>query len=663
MNWNLADYVAIPRLKALRLSRLGRLVAEVDLLAADDKKYVSSLWELDSAGERPAWRLTRSAEGEHGAAFLPDGGLLFLSKRPDPDAEPADDATAALWLLPADGGEARRLAGRPGGIAAVAVARDTGVVVVSAGTLPAGAEGDDEQRTARKDADVSAILFDDVPVRFWDHDLGPGSLRLFAAVPSPEEADTSLRDLTPDAGRALDEQRFVVTPDGGTLVAGWSVPDEPGFPRGTVVAVDVASGERRVLAADPRHVFTDPAVSPDGTRVVCVRIRDGSYDGPPDSTLWLLDLATGDGHDLLPDLDRWPTGAVWAPDSSAVYFTADEGGRAPVFRVEVDSRRVSRLAADGQYDWICPAPDGAAVYALRSRIDAPPTPVRLDASTPDQVGTPLPAPGSVDVPGRAVEVTATAADGTALRAWLVLPEAVAHETPAPLLLWMHGGPLGSWNAWSWRWNPWLMAAQGYAVLLPDPALSTGYGLDFIRRGWGQWGGTPYTDLMTMTDTVIARPDIDADRTAAMGGSYGGYLANWVAGHTDRFRCIVTHASLWALDQFQGTTDHPAYWAREWGLPDQRPERYEQWSPHRHADAIRTPMLVIHGDKDYRVPIGEGLRLWWDLQRRGVESKFLYFPDENHWVLKPGNAQVWYETVLAWLATHLREEEWQRPPLL
>jgi len=261
------------------------------------------------------------------------------------------------------------------------------------------------------------------------------------------------------------------------------------------------------------------------------------------------------------------------------------------------------------------------------------------------------------------EVTVTVEDGTTVHAWLALPEAAAPDAPAPMLLWIHGGPLNSWNAWAWRWNPWLMAAKGYAVLLPDPALSTGYGRSMVQRGWGQWGGTPYTDLMAVTDEVVKRPDIDETRTAAMGGSYGGYMANWVAGHTDRFRCIVTHASLWALDQFQGTTDHPAYWAREWGLPHVQPQRYEEWSPHRFADRITSPMLVIHGDKDYRVPIGEGLRLWWDLQRMKVPSKFLYFPDEGHWVLKPGNAEVWYETVWAWLATYVLDEPWERPALI
>jgi dipeptidyl aminopeptidase/acylaminoacyl peptidase len=358
-----------------------------------------------------------------------------------------------------------------------------------------------------------------------------------------------------------------------------------------------------------------------------------------------------------------PGTPVFSVDGSAIFFTADERGHRPVFRVDVGTGTVTRVTRSGHYAKVLVAPDGATLYALRDHVDVPPTPVRLDALATDGEATALPSPGAATVPGRVEELTTTVADGTQVRAWLALPHDASATNPAPLLLWIHGGPLSSWNSWSWRWNPWLMVAKGYAVLLPDPALSTGYGEGMLRRGWGQWGGTPFTDLMSVTDVAEAREDIDASKVAAMGGSYGGYMANWVAGHTDRFRCIVTHASLWALDQFLGTTDFPAYWAREFGLPTERPERYAAWSPHHWVDNITTPMLVVHGDKDYRVPIGEGLRLWWDLQRRGVESSYLYFPDEGHWVLKPGNARVWYETVWAWLAKHVHGEKWEQPELL
>ena len=199
----------------------------------------------------------------------------------------------------------------------------------------------------------------------------------------------------------------------------------------------------------------------------------------------------------------------------------------------------------------------------------------------------------------------------------------------------------------------MLVAKGYAVLMPDPALSTGYGQDFIQRGWGAWGFAPYTDLIAVTDAACAHPRVDETRTAAMGGSFGGYMANWIAGHTDRFDAIVTHASLWALDQFGPTTDGAYWWARE-----MTPEMAEQNSPHRFVGQIRTPMLVIHGDKDYRVPIGEALRLWFELlTESGLPAaedgtsphRFLYFPSENHWVLTPQHAKIWYQVVTAFLA--------------
>jgi dipeptidyl aminopeptidase/acylaminoacyl peptidase len=294
-------------------------------------------------------------------------------------------------------------------------------------------------------------------------------------------------------------------------------------------------------------------------------------------------------------------------------------------------------------------------------------PVRLDLSLPGSPPHFLPSPGGqVQVPGRLTEVEATADDGAVIRGWLALPAAASERAPAPLLLWVHGGPRMSWNSWSWRWNPWLMVARGYAVLLPDPGLSTGYGHDFVARGHGDWGSRPYADLMAITDATAARPDIDADRMAAMGGSYGGYMANWIAGHTTRFKAIVSHAGLWALDQMFGTTDMPGYWRRHFGDPLTHADRYQATSPHYHLEAIRTPMLVIHGDRDYRVPVGEALRLWAELTSRPggpPDHKFLYFPAENHWILTPGNAVVWYQAVLAFLATHMLGEPWQRPDLL
>jgi dipeptidyl aminopeptidase/acylaminoacyl peptidase len=228
---------------------------------------------------------------------------------------------------------------------------------------------------------------------------------------------------------------------------------------------------------------------------------------------------------------------------------------------------------------------------------------------------------------------------------------------------VHGGPLSSWNGWHWRWNPHVLVAAGYAVLLPDPALSTGYGRAFIERGWGRWCEAPYTDVMATVEDAASRAEIDTDRVAVAGGSFGGYLVNWIAGQTDRFRAIVSHASLWSLPGFHGTTDAGLIWEREFGDPYEDPSRYVENSPDRHVDRITTPMLVIHGEKDLRVPISEGLTLWTDLIRHDVDARFLYFPDENHWVLKPQHARLWYQTVLAFLAEHLDGKPFERPALL
>jgi dipeptidyl aminopeptidase/acylaminoacyl peptidase len=703
----LGDFVALPRVTALRLAPDGTwLAAAVQTLSADKKKYLTSIWRIDAQGG-PARRLTRSAEGEGSPRFLPDGSLLFTSKRRDPaagkgpDGDPGD--VAALWLLPAAGGEARVVAALPGGVTAAEVARDAGAIVVGSLVLPAAGNGDSAAddarlRQEREDAGVTAILHESAPVRFWDHDLGPDQPRLFAVDPdqvlqteigwaggdkepaladdtAAEEAErapapTRLRDLTPSPGRALDGEAFDLTPDGASVITGWWQWEPAGQAHCELVTIDVASGKRRVLLSMPEYDFDGPRVSPDGRYIACLRERHATGSSPIDVTLVLLDAGadaadtSGPGRDLLAGWDRWPAELAWAHDSSALYVTADDGGRCPVFRVDAGTGEVTRVTADdGAYTDLNPGPDGRYLYALRAAVDSPPTPVRIDLTTGGEPGA-LDCPGTpVTLPGRLEEVMASAEDGQPVRAWLVLPGTAAADRQAPLLLWVHGGPMSSWNTWSWRWNPWLAAARGYAVLLPDPALSTGYGLDYIARAHREWGARPYADVMAVTDAALARPDIDADRVAMMGGSYGGYMANWMAGHTDRFKAIVSHAGLWALDQMFGTTDHPMFWRPQFGDPLTDPEMYEKNSPHRHITQIRTPMLVIHGNKDYRVPVGEALRLWSDLYWHGAEAKFLYFPDENHWILTPGHARIWYETVFAFLAQHVLGQEWQRPRLL
>jgi dipeptidyl aminopeptidase/acylaminoacyl peptidase len=668
----LGEFIAIPRVSALRLSPDGQwLAATVATLSADKKKYVNSIWRIDADGAA-AERLTRSAEGEGGIAFLSDGSLLFVSSRPDPTAKAGAGGKAAVWSLPAERGEARQVAAPTGGVAGLVTARNAVSYLVSAPVFDgAKDEAEDiDKRKARADAGVSAILHTGDLVRYWDSDLGPECLRLLAGHLSAGDAESeaaSPSDLTPDAGRALHDQSFCLSPDGSLAVTGWRVPEGPGSTRIEVVVIDVGTGQRRTLMSAEGYDFSEPVISPDGKLVAAIRSEHGNYERPGDVTIVIAPLAEGGlpPRDLLPGFDRRPHTAAFSDDSGTVFFTADDNGRCPIFAVDVAAGQVRPVSTDdAAYDSLCPAPGGQLLYALRTAIAEPPGPVRIDLANPGAEPVRLPGPvARLELPGQVKEVSTTVADGSTVRGWLVLPDGASAQAQAPLLLSVHGGPVTSWNSWSWRYNPWLMAARGYAVLLPDPALSTGYGQDFIARGHGAWGDKPFTDIMMITDAVTALPEIDASRTAIMGGSFGGYMANWIAGHTDRFAAIVSHAGVWALDQMFGTTDVPFQRRWEFGHPETQPERYLANSPHLHAAAIKTPILLIHGDKDYRVPVSESLRMYSDLVGRGQQVKFLYFPDENHWVRKPGDITVWYDTVLAFLAEHVLGEEWRRPQLL
>ncbi len=674
-------YLALPRCSGLSLSPDGtRLVTTVATLNPKRTEYRNAVWQVDPTGTEPARRLTRSRKGESSVLFTDTGDLLFTSARPDPDADDDDEPAAALWLLPASGGDACLIGNRLGGYGKVHT-HGAQVLVAASRLNPSTDEADDDRRRKeRKDNSVSAILHSSYPVRHWDHDLGPGAVHLMAAgLPNPasdagnEPVRLELRDLTPTAS-AHQWEDFDLSADGRFAVAVESCSSGAGDRRSRLVRLDLSDGGTTVLVDQEGADAEQPVLSPDGTRLLYTRAPLTSPERSAHQELRLLDLTTGDDRRVAASWDRWPTGHAWLPDGSGIVLSADDNGRGPVFLLDLASDAVARLTSDDAcFTDLQVCPDGRWVYALRTSYAAPSEVVRIDLDAVRSTGAPVPSellrnPAQApELPGTLTEVSTTVADGSRVRAWLALPPGANAEHPVPLLLWIHGGPLGSWNAWSWRWCPWLLVAQGYAVLLPDPALSTGYGEDFIARGWSRWGAEPFTDLMAITDATIARDDIDETRTAAMGGSFGGYMANWVAGHTDRFRAIVSHASLWSLDQFGPTTDYAFYWSREVGEAMLRDH-----SPHRFVDQIRTPMLVVHGDRDYRVPIGEGLRLWWELLSRSqlaldaegrTPHRFLYFPDENHWVLSPQHAAIWYGTVSAFLAEHVLGEPSEYPAQL
>ncbi|MFI5292672.1 MAG: alpha/beta fold hydrolase, partial [Candidatus Limnocylindrales bacterium] len=609
--FDLDHFLAIPRLSGLSASADGsRLAVSVSTLGPDGNDFRSSIWGLDPDGLAAPRRLTRSAAGESGGAFLPDGSLIFTSARPDPDAkaDAKDKPPAGLWLLPAEGGEARLLLAPDAGVSAMSVARQSGDLVIGVSEHPAATDlaSDAAIEKARKDAKVGAILYERYPIRFWDHYLGPRDLRLLS-VDAPGATDVAVaepRDLTGSTQEALVDPGLEIAAGGTFVVVTWQRTTRP--VRSDLVLIDRASGKRRELT-DGDAQYWSPAISPDGRSVACVRVEFGTPDRTEWATLWLIDIASGVGRRIGASLDRWPASVTWAPDGTALFVLADDHGDTAVFRLDLERDTSTRLAGDASYADLCPTDDGTTIFALCSRVDRPPFVARLDPRAEDQTPTEIPSPVVASaLPRRGVveRLVTTADDGTEIAAWLVRPARASAKKPAPLVTFVHGGPLGAWTGWHWRWNPHLLVQRGYAVLMPDPAFSTGYGKRMVERGWGRWHERPYTDVMASIDAALERPDLDAHRTALMGGSFGGYMANWVAGQTDRFRAIVTHASLWDLRGFHGVTDFGPWWEQEFGDPYVDPSRYIEQSPSAGLGAHSTPKLVIHRELDHPLPIRE-----------------------------------------------------------
>jgi dipeptidyl aminopeptidase/acylaminoacyl peptidase len=663
--------LSLPRLSELRLSPDGRsLVYVVARRSIEGKKYVSDLHRLDvsdlaraESGDAKVERLTVGEASDRAPRFLHDGTLLFLSARadndppqkPDTDEEP----TSQIWMLPR-AGEPRPLTRRALGIDAFEIAG--GTLAFTSYVFP-GTSTDAENRAKKKERETtgaSALEFDAIPFRFWDRFHGPRHRHLFVsrgegkAGYEPSFA-AEPKDFTPEATFLdLDEQMFDVSPDGRFVVtsavrqvAGQRVVEN-------LILYDVVTGERRALT-DEENSFTFPRFSPDGKRILCLFHRH-----EPGRTgrviIAIVDAATGAYALASEPFDPWPMTPVFSPDGSRAYFTADDRGEVPIFCLDLSSGAVRRMTACGGFGDLCLSPDGETIFALMSTWNHPPEIVAMEANATDGKPRRLSRYSDAilsEVSFGAVEtVRAVAADGRSVESFLVHPHGREREK-LPIVVFVHGGPVGAWsNHWHFRWNPHVFAARGYRVLAVNPRISLGYGQDFVEEGFARWGAEPYTDVMCAFESVCARGDADGAHAAIMGGSFGGYMVNWAVGQTERFLCAVSHAGLWNLPSFHGTTDCGPEWEREFGDPYTNPEAYERWSPHRFISKVRTPTLVVHGEKDYRVPVSEAYMFFTALQRNGVPSKFLYFPDENHWILKPQNSKLWHETIFAWLTKYL-----------
>ncbi len=636
-----------------------RLIVTCQEPDSDNARYVTSLWAVDPAGSLPPHRLTWSEKGETTPALMPDGSVLFVSSRPHP--EQVEDESA-LWLLPLSG-EPTVYATTPGGLSNPVVSREKGVIVALGSRLidSSGADDDKERREVRRKSKLTAIVHDGFPIRYWDHELNDAIPKLFGFDHMGDNHDAI--DLLPDVREHLLNATVSMSDDGSRIALTWKRRRRGGnLPTGLAL-FDMSSRQLTVLAEDDAGDYESPTLSGDGTTLAAIYTTDGDHEQPMTYRVRVFQLDTGDIHDIDTG-DLYPNELAWASDATTLFISGDlhgAGGLASWHRGDSTPRT---LLADAIYSSLSAVKDGS-LFALRSRVDAPPQPVRVsnvnDETTVTVTPMPSPAP-SLSLPGRLERLTAQGPDGVPVGAWLCLPDRsddAGADAPVPVQVWIHGGPFSSHNAWSWRWCPWVAVARGYAVVLPDPALSTGYGHDWLARAWPHRAQLVWADVEATLDEALQRPDLDGNRVACLGGSFGGYMTNWIAGHTDRFKAIVTHAGLWALDQQHTTTDGAAWKTRLFKTPAAYPDWYAENSPHNFVDRIATPMLVVHGNRDYRVPISEALRLWWDLvshhdgEPSDLPHRFLQFTGENHWILSPSNAAVWWRTVQGFVDQHAK----------
>jgi dipeptidyl aminopeptidase/acylaminoacyl peptidase len=651
------QFTSMRRLTGLVASPDGRrVVVTCQEPDRDGARYVSSLWQVDPTGECEPSRLTWSEKGETAPAFLPDGRLMFVSTRPH--ADQVEDESA-LWVLPAVG-EPTVYATSPGGVSGPVVARESGTVVASGSRLPESRNADDDKsgRDDRRKRKITGIVHDGFPIRYWDHELADTLPRLFGFTESEGDDIRRPVDLIPDAREQLINAAVSLSADGATLATTWRSRRRGGqLPYGLAV-LDMSSRGVRLIDVEDGADYTSPALSPDGGWLAAIYQTDGDFDRPMTYRVRVFDVGDGTRHDVDTG-DLYGSELVWSTDSTTLFIAGDLHGRGGLASWRPGDVDVAVVLDDAVYSSLSPVPDGS-VFALRSTVDTPAQPVRVSfadgIASVTALRSPAPPP---ELPGSLERIIARAPDGASVGGWLCLPRAASPEAPAPLQVWIHGGPFASHNSWSWRWNAWVAVARGYAVLLPDPALSTGYGHDWLARAWPHRAGTVWADVEAMVDAATERAEIDATRTACLGGSFGGYMTNWIAGHTTRFGAIVTHAGLWALDQQHTTTDAANWKSRLFGTPADHPQWYAENSPHNFVDNIVTPMLIVHGNSDYRVPVSEALRLWWDLVSRfdgeptELPHRFLQFTGENHWILSPGNALLWWETVQGFVDDHLR----------
>ena len=701
----LEDLMAMRRLGDIDLSPGGKwvllTVTDVDL---ERNTRTPHLWVVPVKGgeEKP---ITASQAGESSGRFSPDGKqILFLSAR---------GGVPQIYLASFDAGSgnigpAQALSHLSTGAGGPLWSPDGASILFTSSVYP-GCTGPDEdecdqQRDQQQEASqVKAQIFTHLLFRHWNHFTGEKRSHLFL-IPA---AGGAARDLTPGVDHDIppfslgEPDGYAFSPDSTEIAFQWKNDPNPAINTNTnifTLSLTAAGAKPVRISTSPGGNFT-PRYSQDGKYIAFRSQARAGYESDR-FRLMLYNRQDRQIRELLPDFDRWVDDLAWTPDSQAIYFLSGVGGEEPVFKVDITGKNLTELTGLGAYGDLHFTPDGeklvltrttlrqpAEIYVLRTKEESEAAGKNLEAPFPRSLHGPTPIEASRDLL-RQDQLTHlnsallaqldlpemdsfwfTGAQRARVEGFLLRPPGFDPLKKYPVKFLIHGGPEGEWgNSWSYRWNPQLFAASGYVVIMINPRGSTGYGQAFVDGVNGDWGGKPYVDLMRGLDHAEARyPFIDKSRECALGASYGGYMADWILGHTNRFACIVTHDGMFDPEAFYGSTEE--LWFPEWefkGTPwravgsvaggKQGRSLYRRWSPMLFAANFKTPTLVIHSQLDYRLDVSQGFELFTTLQRLKVPTEMLYFPDEGHWVLKPQNSRLWNKTVSDWCDLYTKTPE-------
>jgi dipeptidyl aminopeptidase/acylaminoacyl peptidase len=654
------DMLAMDRISDPRVSPDGRLVSfTVSVTDIEKNKRRSNLYlaAVDGAWMR---RLTTHDASDSQGRWSPDGkSLYFVSSR---------SGLSQVWKIALDGGEAEQVTRLPLDVDALEVAPTGNTLVFSMAVSPGKTPEQTKQALDEKEkSKASGMIFDRLFVRHWDT-WSDGTRNHVFTYPLPAGP---ARDVMPvmDAdcpGRPFgDSKDFSIAPDGKTIVfsakdvgreEAWSV----NFDLFSVPADGSVSPRR--LTANPA-ADAAPAFSPDGKTLAYLAMSRPGYEADRFEIV-LREWATGSERkvtlraDASGNGDRSPNGLAWTPDGKELLCTAEHLGQNAVFAVDSASGKARIAVGEGTCSDPQPCAGGRVLYGMNS-LHGPTElyTVALDGRDIRCATRINDARVAAARFGKPERFSFKGARGDTVYGYVVYPVDFDPAKKYPVAFLIHGGPQGSFgNDFHYRWNPQAYAGAGYAVVMVDFHGSTGYGQAFTDAINNDWGGAPFEDLMKGLDHALATyPFMDKDRVGALGASYGGYMITWIAGQTDSFKCLVCHDG--NLDERMAYYDTEELWFPEWdhrGLPWVNRENYSKHNPEEFVKNWKTPMLVIHGMKDFRVAYTQGISTFTALQRKGIASKLMIFPDENHWVLKPANSIQWHDTVLGWLDQWLKK---------